>query len=230
MLAGWQQALTVNGFALLRDVPCLPDNAALIALGQQLGSPSLRALAHRSGLVEADGVQRVEALAKPARDQFGKTLLSSHFAAFPLHTDEAFLPQPARWVLLHCWRADPSGNGMCLLADGSKLLESADAAMAIALPTMLLPYAAGDFPVIDARARVRFNGAECESAAQLRQVALNDRERDMIQRAQGLANRLAFAVSLQRGDVLIVDNWRMLHGRTAFAAGSSRMLKRLRIV
>lgn len=229
MAAVLHRALTRDGFALLHDVPCVADNADLLTIGQRLGPPSLRAMARRSGLVEADGVQRVEDLGTAALDQFGKPLLSSHHAAFPLHSDEAFLVQPARWVLLHCWRADPAGNGLCLLADGSKLLDVTDAAMAMALKNVTLPYAAGDFPVIDTLGAVRFNAAECDSAATLRQIALNDTERNMIERTQSMLDSACFQLSLQPGDLLIIDNHRMLHGRTAFAAGSLRLLKRLRI-
>lgn len=110
------RALIERGWMRVSGVECCSDNAALLVWARALGSVSLRALPHRSGLVEREGVQRVEALASAPADQFGKPLMSGHHAAFPLHSDEAFAALPCRYVLLHCWRADPAGCGASLFA------------------------------------------------------------------------------------------------------------------
>ena len=78
----------------MRGVALDADNASLLRIARELGAVSTRALPRRSGLVEGEGVQRVEALAEAPRDQFGKPLLSGHHAAFALHSDESFLAQP----------------------------------------------------------------------------------------------------------------------------------------
>lgn len=210
-------------------MPLDNDNAALRQLASRLGRPALRALAHHAGLVEPGGVQRVESLTNNPLDQAGKPLLSASNRAFPLHSDESFELQPARWVLLHCWRAAADG-GETRLADLHQVVAEAERTLTIALSQWHLPYPCGDLTTLDAQRRVRYNRAECELAATQRGRPLDSASAGWLDRFERAFERAAFSCRLDSGDLLILDNWRVLHGRCAFSADSGRLLKRLRVL
>lgn len=231
-LRGWPQRLEWRAATtwlpeLIRSgavcLPCFPindDNHALVRLGRLLGPPSLRAQAYRSGLVEGRGVQAVQARPGGAINRFGQPLRSAGYEAFALHTDEAFLPVPCRWVLLLCCQSDPDGEGVTLLAD-FRALNDASMEAAMNVP---LPYPDGGRPVSEPGPRWRFNRDA---------LAL-----PMLTAVQGAAvETVAHGLSLHRvsglleqGDLLIIDNWRVAHGRHGFSADSPRRLKRLRLL
>ena len=223
---GWRECAYAHGWLLLRGVPCDADNFSLRALGAELGLPSARALSHRLRIVEAGAVQRVQDLGGGALDRYAKPLLSAGHSGFALHSDEAFLAEPARWVLLHCWRADPAGGGSSQLARRDEICALADPALRSLLNALALPYVCGAFPVVDAAARLRFNRSDSLHAAT---PAQRDALSATLDRLEALFERASTALTLQAGDLLVLDNWRTLHGRSAFGADSPRLLKRLRL-
>lgn len=222
----WVAQAKAEGWLRLSGVPCEADNASLRALGAELGEVSTQALSHRLGVVEDGAVQRVQDLARMARDRYGKSLLSAGHAEFAPHSDEAFLAEPARWVLLHCWQPDPAGAGLSRLARRDEIWALADRSARQLLTALALPYPCGEFPVLDAQGRLRFNRNDClAAAAPARQAALAT----ALAPLQALFAEAACSLALAAGDLLVIDNWRTLHGRDAFAAGSPRLLKRLRL-
>lgn len=213
LTADWQAVLDRIG--AVRIVGVALDNSQLLAVGCQLGRVSQQAISRHPELYEANGVQRVVALQAPAKDAFGKALRSASRADFPLHTDQSFLPAPCRYVLLHCWQAAVRG-GETLLANGKQLLARADRNLQLALSQYRFRYAFG----------------ESTTEAAIWRFSAEDIRVDMPRDAHwrdAIAAHLAAHASplmLAQGDLLIIDNHRWLHGRTAFEG--ERMLKRLR--
>ena len=191
-----------RGWLLRHGVTCRSDNADLLAIARALGDVSMRALPHRSGLVERHGVQRVEALAEAPRDQFDQILKSGHHGAFPLHSDEAFLEDPCRFVLLHCWRADPEGGGESLLAWRSAIEASADLPTLLALRAHAFAYPVGDAPVLSPQL-LRYNRAEIEGQARRSGRALPEASRSWLDRFDALFDSIALEITLKEGDALI---------------------------
>lgn len=224
----WPARAAKAGVVRIRGVPTDTDNASLRALARALGQPSPRALAHRAGLVEPGCVQRIEACVQAPPDQYGKPLLSASHAAFELHSDESFHATPARWLLLHCWRPARQG-GDSLLLDAQQWLHQSERVLQIALRQLYLPYPCGDLPCIDGQGRLRFNRAEILGAAHARAVALSSAQAHWLERFSRDSDARAQQLALERGDLLVIDNWRFLHGRTAFAADGGRLFKRLRV-
>ncbi|MGE4071244.1 MAG: TauD/TfdA family dioxygenase [Lysobacterales bacterium] len=225
----WPQQLRTAGALRISGVPLHPDNDALRAMAAELGPVSTRGLSHRAGLVESGAVQRVEALPGPVLDQYAKSLRSASSEAFALHSDESFCVQPARWVLLHCCQPAETGGDTLLLAV-EEILAQVPREVRIALEQLRLPYPCGDRVTIEPSGMLRFNAEEVESAALRRGVPLSLPQRGWLARFEQLFARQARRLRLDAGDLLIIDNWRVLHGRTAFAASSGRLLKRLRVL
>jgi alpha-ketoglutarate-dependent taurine dioxygenase len=228
MMATDFESLHERGWMVVPEVDTGHDNVALLACANTLGSISRRALPHRSGLVERDGVQRVEALASPPADQFGKPLLSGHHAAFPLHSDESFAAQPCRYVLLHCWRADPAGAGASLLATRERIEAAVDDDTRQALQSLRFDYPFGPATTLSP-GLLRYNRSEIESLLQRQELPLPRATRTWLDRFDAVFESAAESLVLAPGDLLLIDNHRTLHGRTAFAAGSPRLLKRVRV-
>lgn len=217
--ADWPARLRESGALLVHGVPLDADNRSLRSLGEYLGSASLRAIERR--LDEGAGVQRVEALAGEVRDRHGKPLASAGHGEFALHTDESFLARPARFVLLHCWQPAAAG-GRSAIADARAIAASVERVEWIAWTQLRLPYPCGDRCSLEAGA-VRFNAAECAAAP------LTPVQQHWLARFAESARRVAIELTLAPGDLLLLDNQRMLHGRSAFDAAGGRLLKRLRI-
>jgi alpha-ketoglutarate-dependent taurine dioxygenase len=108
--------LQQQGWVVVPNIALDPDNASLLALGRALGEVSGQGNHSGAPNLEAEGVNRVHAMAQPLRDAAGNEVFSSNAAVFPLHTDDSFSPQPARYVLMHCWQPDPAGGGQSHLA------------------------------------------------------------------------------------------------------------------
>lgn len=224
--ADWPALAKRCGALRIRGTTLDADNRALRTLAASLGAPSLDSLPHRARLVEPGGVARVEALAEATADQYGKPLLSASSAAFALHSDESFQADPARFVLLQCWRPAAQG-GQTLLVDVHALLPDLDRVTQIALTQLHLPYAHADAVSVDAHRRVRYNRRECAGAASGR--ALSATQEHWLDRFDAVFADHAHSLDLHAGDLLVIDNWRVLHGRLSFAADSGRLLKRLRV-
>lgn len=222
------EALVERGWMVAPQVECRRNNSALLGFAHALGTISRRALPHRSGLVESDGVQRVEALVLPPNDQFGKPLLSGYHAAFPPHSDEAFAALPCRYVLLHCWRPDTKGGGASLLATRERIEAAVDGETRQALQSLRLDYPFGPATTLSP-SLLRYNRSEVESLAQRHDQRLPAATHAWLDRFDAAFATATESVVLESGDLLLIDNHRTLHGRTAFAAGSSRLLKRVRV-
>jgi alpha-ketoglutarate-dependent taurine dioxygenase len=181
---------------------------------------------------EGDSVHRVEAAGGTVHDASGTAMLSTTTDAFDLHTDEAYLPAPARYLLLHCWRADEAG-GVNLLADIASVLPRLDPWAAEACHRVTFRWSALDAPILTpvpgrAWPRVRFNRkARVDRCAG---SAASDKERYLPETFLIAARAAAVACPLAPGDCLITDNWRVLHGRTGFGPQSPRLLKRVRVL
>jgi alpha-ketoglutarate-dependent taurine dioxygenase len=76
---------------------------------------------------------------------------------------------------------------------------------------------------------LRYNRSEIESLRQRRDLPLPPETRAWLDRFDALFAAAAETVLLEPGDLLLIDNHRTLHGRTAFPAGSPRLLKRVRV-
>jgi alpha-ketoglutarate-dependent taurine dioxygenase len=221
-------ALHERGWTCMPGLDCRADNAPLLAVARALGTVSMRALPWRSGLVEQEGVQRVAALPSTPSDQFGKPLLSAHHSAFALHSDEAFAARPCRYVLLHCWQADPDGGGQSLLATRQGIEAPADATTRRALLAERFDYPCGPSVTL-APDLLRYNRHEVEAHQRRHYGHLLAATQPWLDRLDAAFLAAAEYVTLAPGELLIVDNHRTLHGRSAFAAGSPRLLKRVRV-
>jgi alpha-ketoglutarate-dependent taurine dioxygenase len=223
-----------HGHCVVRHVGLDADNASLIALGKQLGTLSFQSHHKQLPSAENEGVYRVQVMDAPLHDSAGNIVLSSNADEFPLHTDDSYSPAPAHYVLMHCWQADAQGGGESWVAHVDAIVALAAADLIQRLASTPYPTPFGNASVLrhDAAGqwRVRFNCRDMMSFAQLRQQALSAQQTDDLLAFEQLAMQCMQRMQLAPGDCIVVDNHRVLHGRSAFDPASGRLLKRLRVL
>lgn len=206
-------ALAATGIVLLRNLdPSSPESILSVAnligtldlgIDEELAGPTVMDLRVMDSRVGRDKITPEE---KPA-------YFTSNF--FPLHTDVSYVPNPPEFMLLHCAHPDPGGGGVTLLADcdeaGTLISRSDRATLARRVFKFLYPpnCPAGESGVhaIDAPKLWRFKHA----AMRIPRFA----EGAVASFHEALAE-VTVPLFLERGDLLIADNHRIAHGRTAF--------------
>lgn len=165
---------------------------------------------------------------------------------FPLHTDSAHLDHPHRFVGLGCVKPSANGDGVSLLvsAAGSreKLCEAGGENQFQLLHDACFPFASTSsdgFPVafrpifesMGAKLKVRYRGPLVRRGLALVGRRLDAAHLDALEAFEAVLRcpSLPARVLLKRHDLLVFDNRRVLHGRSATHLGSGRHLKRLRL-
>jgi hypothetical protein len=216
---------------VVSGVPVGSDDA-LLALAGQLGEPSA---VGNYGLIH-------DVAPKPLEEQRD---VSTTRDEFELHTDSTALLQPHDCVLLACQLASPDGGGESRILHvdtlRSALAERHGSDVVEALSQPVFPFPLNDprhgtgfrrAPVLDweeGRTRIRYRrdalamGLAVEPIEPAHQRAL-----DALEEVVGDA-RLQASCMLEPGDVLVLDNRRVLHGRTAIRPGAERLLRRLKV-
>jgi alpha-ketoglutarate-dependent taurine dioxygenase len=159
-----------------------------------------------------------------AEDAPPHSLSSAHgVGAFPFHTDAAHHRRPPRWVVLRC--ADPGAeNRSTLLADALRLAFAERQWRALERTVWWVRSGGRGFPAsIVKRARdgirIRYDRG-CMTPADLAFTLAGEFFE------QALRQISHVRLEWQRNDMVIIDNWRMLHARAAaegLDAGSRRL-------
>ena len=227
------QLVSRHGWCLVGGVPCDAANESLSKLGRVFGRISMQGTARGQPNLENDGINRIQALAEPLRDAVGNAVLSTNADEFSLHTDDSYNPEPARYVLMHCWQADASGGGVSWISDMEEIVRNLPASVFERLLHTSYPTPYGSAYVLEQRGDghifARFNRRDMSGYARLRGGELSPQQACDLAALEEVAMRLKQEVLLQKGDCIVADNHRVLHGRSAFDGGSGRLVKRLRL-
>lgn len=229
-----RDVLAEYGWIVIEGLPLHPRNLSLLSLAKELGRVQRRDNSANDPTLEDEAVHIVRVWPTPHRNRFGTPIKSTSASAFPLHTDEAFLPLPCQYVCLHCWVPDPSGGGVSLLSDLAGIISLARDRELFDWTLTQFEWRFGSSPILsrrdDGRYIVRFN-REALAPGRIGQSNIQHPLLMPVFKHFSLkARALSFRVILRSGDCLVLDNHRMLHGRTEFRDSSPRLLKRVRIL
>lgn len=222
-----------KGVAVVRGVPVERDHV-LLALSLGLGTPT--------SIGNGDLIHDVTP--RPPEQQGD---VSSTRSAFALHTDSATLARPHDYVALACVEAAEDRGGESKLMHVDSLYAAICARFGSGMPK-LLEAPIFPFPLIDPPQRRGIqqvpiltpteNGWTIRYRREFLAAGLRHKPRSLSTRHHAAlvalntilaAESLHLSYSLARGDVLIVDNHRVLHGRTAIHSHALRRLRRLKI-
>ena len=214
--------------------PSTKDRASeltLLAVARLLGEPIGYVQEHGGGIVQN---------IVPARETEGRQVSTSSSVTLAWHTETAFHPHKPRYLLLLCLRGDPSAETLlCSVAHCLPHLEAETIAIlrqprfrtrpdesflepgtagALGAPMAILT-GDGDQPTFTYDEDLMV-GIDAGAQAALDRLGAVVRDR-------------ASSMVLEAGDLLVVDNDRVVHGRTSFAArfdGTDRWLQRTFVV
>ena len=235
-LSGFRLHGNPDGFLLLRGMPVAEDQGAeacLALIGSRLGEMI-------GYLQEKDGALFHDVL--PERSQECEQSAAGSRTALALHTERCFHPHLPSHVLLACLRPDPGGEARTEIASVQRMLPLLPAGR---LPTLFQPvfrtgidYSFGNIRTEKANGPVMSVLYGDRGDPNLRydldlMVGLTPQARAALEAVRLAAGRVCTMLRLHAGDLLIIDNRRAVHGRTAFTArydGRDRWLKRSYLV
>jgi alpha-ketoglutarate-dependent taurine dioxygenase len=154
---------------------------------------------------------------------------------FEWHTDSSFEVVPPRWVILYTIQGDELGGGVLQVASVSEVLArlSLDVIEALKLPVFHIErpaeFSKKDVDETNNVALVSADGRYMRYRSDLMHSDNMVATQAVLQLREVVKQvKPEVEISMQRGTLVIVDNWRMLHARTSIR-DTRRWLKRLRI-
>ena len=198
-----------------------------VALTRWCPDSTTSILAPAIGSIEQiPGIPQVQILRPKGREKSTPNLYSGNFGRdeFPLHTDLAHWFIPPRYFMLRCVKGD--ARAFTAVLPWRQVLRS----MA---PVKILRARFRARTPVRGRAHLLAFAQRVESNVLHRWDGLflvpdNDAAMDVASSLKALTAQTTRAVTLERpGDTLIVDNWRVLHGRSAVPEDSDRVIERV---
>jgi alpha-ketoglutarate-dependent taurine dioxygenase len=193
----------------------------LLYIGELLGQP----VSSRNNNVLIDELRPLE------KNQAKINSLSSKFGtkSFPFHTDTAYKKIPVRYIILYAINPG-AGHRTTLLVDGLRIFDLK--VNKSKLESAIFKIKNGRYSFItnmieinkDATYRIRFD-LSCMIPATRESIVMLNKCKKLIEGQE------IIELEWVKGDLLILDNWRMLHGRGSVQVNDDdRLLYRLNIL
>ncbi len=217
---------------LLRGLEPTEDRSVAVAIAQSIAAlPPVKPEqpVHRRGKVSFTKVRINNDVATAERRS---TAYSRTNAALALHTDSSYKPAPHELVAFQMVHADATGGDTTLMSVET-ILQSIDPEIATLLARPIFPFGKGDFPILwqqGGAPRIRYYRNQINNAV-LQGAHLSGVARSAIDALDNVLDRadLRAQFRLEEGDILFLDNTRVLHGRTGFDSDSNRLMYRVRV-
>lgn len=164
----------------------------------------------------------------------GGTGLSTAYSrtnqSLDLHTDSTYIPSPHEICIFQMVRADKAGGDTTMMPVGD-IVDALDPGMRAVLERPVFPFGKGPLPILWKRdgaqniryyrTQIRQSGGDALPAEELAAMDALDAV------LQDDARRHRF--HLAAGETIFMQNTKVLHGRTAFAETSDRLMYRIRV-
>ncbi len=216
------ELLTEQGACLITDFPSSPEDHFLESFSQALGIPRLEPKNLRGGMVCPVGPAHFaerEAFANSSR-------------TFLCHTDCADFEQPPDTVIMLCEKpASSGGDSLLVRLDDVLSYLSPPQMQTLAQPVYLFRQAlAPILTQVGPLIQIRYNRPWINMMPEFEIEQLSQDQISALDHLDQVIVACQTQFSLQSKDCLILDNQRLLHGRTAFDEQASRLLKRVRVM
>jgi|SRR5215213_14024 len=249
----WQLARTMNELLrrgvstlVVEDLPfarvdLARSKQAFLAFASCIGRP-VSADPHRLNLVwEVCPKSRLPSDYTPT--------ITEHCGDAALHTDSAFKRSPETYVMLFAYKPASDGGGLSQVLSAQRLLKSLSKSpqgrkcirllgqtrFPFQVPTAFTKARLDSVvewvsaPILSGRGKIRYRHDLIASALDHGVTSLSPESQwAIIQTAREIENLKPRSISLRSGDLLVLNNHKVLHGRTAFG-DRDRMLLRVRL-
>ena len=154
--------------------------------------------------------------------------------ALPLHTDCSNKTIPPNLVAFAMERPDPQGGGESVILSAADLVHELPEDLISLLRQPVFPFVGEKrYPILQGEGsdwRIRYYRNQINSALG-EQCILSDDLREALDELERYleVSKQSVRLALQPGEVLIMDNQRVLHGRSAMPADSPRLMHRFRL-
>ncbi|MEM9009512.1 MAG: TauD/TfdA family dioxygenase, partial [Cyanobacteria bacterium P01_F01_bin.86] len=151
-----------------------------------------------------------------------------------LHTDCSNKAIPPNLVAFAMERPDPQGGGESVMLSASDLVHELPEDLVSLLRHPVFPFVGKkQYPILQGQGndlRIRYYRTQINSALG-EQCTLSDNLREALNELDRYLelSKQSVRFALQAGEVVIMDNQRVLHGRTAMPANSLRLMHRFRL-
>jgi alpha-ketoglutarate-dependent taurine dioxygenase len=180
----------------------------------------------------SDYLHRVEICKKLVKDKYGFRPLSTTDAAIPCHTEDYFIPNPSNIIIFQCIRQDNEG-GKSIISYLDDILSHIDIKTLEQLKICEYPSYFGKTPILEAdnygKFKIRYNRSTLKKATTMNGVEIPLHTNNTLEYLDIAINKSQTFFKLVPGDIWIVNNQRVLHGRTALSKETNRLLKRVKI-
>lgn len=152
--------------------------------------------------------------------------------ALPLHSDSSYDPDPHELVVFQMVQADSEG-GESQVAPIDRVLDVLDGATKERLSRPSFPFGRCRLPILwqaGAKTKLRYYRYQVDQGCQVDE-GLSEEDAAALERLDRvLADpRISLRRKIRSGEILFLNNTKALHGRTAFAEDSPRLMYRIRV-
>ncbi|SLN60032.1 Taurine catabolism dioxygenase TauD, TfdA family [Roseovarius albus] len=219
-------------FVVLRGFPQTDSPDAGTALAKAMA----RRLPHKEG-VKPDMIERVSCTRvaiKEGIDPIGNnaTAYSRTNQKIPLHTDSSYRASPHEFVAFQMIRPDAEG-GETTLATVEDVINALDDFTQEVLSFPIYPFGKLRVPILWETAsgpHIRYYRSQLDMDLEEADPPLPEPALAAVRRLDAVLENdsLQHRIKLEAGDVICLHNTKILHGRSAFAQTSDRLMFRLR--
>ncbi len=198
----------------------------LVAMGQRGQTPGVEPPRISSTKVRVDSQE--------AAREGNVTRYSRTPDALPLHTDCSNKRVPPNLVAFAMERPDPHGGGESVMLSAADFIPELPGELVSQLRRPVFPFVGERrFPILHGEGdelRIRYYRNQIMSALGTQQTLPDELTEalDALDRHLNVSQR-SVRFQMRAGDVVMMDNQRVLHGRSAMSADSTRLMHRFRL-
>ncbi|MGF1524946.1 MAG: TauD/TfdA family dioxygenase [Leptolyngbyaceae cyanobacterium] len=222
-------------YVVVSGYPAGEDRAHLVGLAEAIGAIAPKSA--NSGFIHAS--QRKVSFTKvrinPTKGTAGGnvTQYSRTHLPLPPHTDSSYMPRPHELVAFQCIIADGSG-GASIMVPIEDLLKQLGPEVTEPLQAPVYPFGERLYPILFKESdeiKIRYYQAQIDRILKMGAAPLSDRHQAALKALDAVLEKpeQPHQFHLQAGQIVLMHNHKVLHGRTGFAQDSDRLLYRVRL-
>lgn len=177
-------------------------------------------------------LHRVEICKSLVRDRYGFQPLSTTHLAIACHTEDYFMSNPSDTVIFQCVRQDCEG-GQSVIAYLDDILSYLDAKILNFLQMCEYPSYFGKVAILEndnhGNFSIRYNRSTLNKASLMTNLKLLSEYENAVECLDRAVSKSQTFFHLKPHEIWVLNNRRVLHGRTALSKETDRLLKRVKL-